>query len=199
MSTDLSAVIVAAFGVAGTVTAPIFAQRAALRARRVEAEIQRQDRTEDRQLALRKEQLEERRHVYAALNSAARHYRSASLDYVAALDSGQDSEEARRQLEVARQTFADCHSKAQMSIPDHILTTATEASRALGNVYRVLTRGDNEINLVAVAQLIESRVGEALWNLRAAMRADLEVSNPVPELSARSSGTGRPSWPGAQA
>lgn len=171
---------VAAAGVGGLVAAA-----ASYLTGRADGRRQRESRREEQSEAARKDSLALRRITYTELCSAARHYRSALLDYVEAPHDPLSSQdrvgderllaEARQGLEAARQAFAECHSTSQMIVPDTILRKATDSSRALGDAYRALVR-TSRIELDPVRLFIEDKVGKELWELRAAMRADLGIS-----------------------
>src|SRR5262249_46822045 len=74
LNADLTTVIVAVLGAAGTLSAPLLTQRIAARTRQQEYELQRDQRREDAAEGQRKEAFSERRTVYAKLNTAARQY-----------------------------------------------------------------------------------------------------------------------------
>lgn len=191
MSANLTAVVVATVGVVGTLIAPILAQRGGLTARRAEAEIQRVERAEQREEKAEErsdaadyEAVERRRQVYAELNARARNYRSAALDYLSALRRGANGQgsigETRGELDAARKAFAQCHSEAQMIVPDEILEMSTKVSRELGSSYRLLIQAASEDDFQAANDYIQDTTGEALWLMRAAMRKDLGVTGEEP-------------------
>jgi hypothetical protein len=177
VSADLTTVIVAALGLVGTLTSPALTQRAALKARREEVEAQRAERAEARL----SEEMELRRRTYVDLNARARHYRSAALDHLSALAASRGHpDDTRLELDAARRAFAECHSQAQMIVPDGILRLATETSRKLGDAYRLLTRDPSDVDLHGAKAYVEATLGEALWIFRAAMRADLGILEDEP-------------------
>ncbi|MEV5751694.1 hypothetical protein AB0L00_28070 [Actinoallomurus sp. NPDC052308] len=176
MSADLTAVVVAALGVAGTLVSPLLAQRAALKARQVEAAIQRADRAEDLNEERRRELISQRRQTYADLNARARHYRSAALEHLAALLGVRGTaDRTRLELDGARNAFAECFSQAQMIVPDEILELSAEVSRKLGWGYRMLARAAEESDLDEASDYIENVVISAIFAMRAAMREDLGI------------------------
>ncbi|AOR30006.1 hypothetical protein BFF78_01930 [Streptomyces fodineus] len=85
---DLTAVVVAAVGVAGTMGAPLLTQWSRRRELAEEAERAERQRGQDRD----ERDLQRKRDLYAALNSTARAYRTAAYDYVLAVKHGENAD-----------------------------------------------------------------------------------------------------------
>ena len=81
MNADLTTVIVAVLGVAGTLSAPLLTHRITARAKQQEFELQRDQRREEAAKAQREDAYAERRALYAKLNTAARQYTQELRNY----------------------------------------------------------------------------------------------------------------------
>lgn len=128
---------IAVVGVVGTVSAAALTQLAALRGKRIDAEIQRLQRKDERQEAVSLATQEQKQALYAELNTAARHYRTIVRDHLA--DLRRDSTTPiPEQLEPARSTYRDLFSKAQMVLPEPALAVAVVLNDCLGQGYSAL-------------------------------------------------------------
>jgi len=175
--TDWTVVVAACVGVGGTLTAPILTQRAALRARRLDAELQRREREEGQIAALQGKSLEDRRNIYVELNTKLRSYRAALQDLYAFYTGERPDRSILGRVTAARKDFGECYGRAQMIIPDAVLPYAHLVNSALERAYVMLTdaRG-NEQRLTAASELVELELGNDAKSLRTAMRIDLGVT-----------------------
>jgi hypothetical protein len=187
MSADLTTVVVAVLGVAGTLSSPLLAQRVAARARQQEFSLQSQERREDRQEANSRSAFQERRSTYAALNTSARSYVQQLRAYLRVIAEGSVTDDDRAGLAVARQGFRDVFSDAQMILPDRVLDAALEVNSALGDAYGMIKRLENGEPRAApadgpaetidtVGEYCRERLYELTGDLRQLMREDLGVA-----------------------
>ena len=188
MSADWTTLAVAVLGVAGTLSSPLLGQRIAARAKEQEFNLQRRQRQEEREAGRRQAEFEERRSIYARLNTAARQYQQALGFYVRAMVDDAVTDEARADLADARQGFRDLYSDAQMILPDKVLNAAMSVSASLGEAYGLIKRleaGKPRIRPDAKqAETIEMAreyayvtVYNQILELRQLMREDLGVSD----------------------
>lgn len=179
-SADLTAVVVAAVGVAGTMGAPLLTQwsrrqELADAAEREERRL-RQDRDE--------RDLQHKRDIYAALNSSARAYRTAAYDFVLALKRGEDPDGST--LDAARSSYRDQYAQAQMVLSGHALRVASEVNRCLALGYRLVKllpdRASRQEAWTQAETWFNTPLSEAVWLLRHALREDLGVIDEFPDL-----------------
>ncbi|MEU9148862.1 hypothetical protein [Streptomyces sp. NPDC048349] len=170
---DLSAVIIAVAGVAGTLGGSLLTQRGSERTKLREIEIVRshEEIHENRVL---------RRACYVDLNRDARQFTTALNRHMHVLRERDVEEADRAALEAAKDAHRDRYSEAQMIAPDEVLVRASAVNQALNKVYgqvKRLERGEPEPG--ETMQTAE-RQGRAVWQelraMRAAMRHDLGVS-----------------------
>ncbi|MFI9255519.1 hypothetical protein [Streptomyces sp. NPDC053069] len=182
-SADLTAVVVAAVGVAGTMGAPLLSQwsrRRELAEEGARAERQRQqDRDESN--------LQRKRDLYAALNSSARAYRTAAYDYILALKRGENADGSA--LESARGSYRDQYAQAQMVLPGRTLQVASEVNHCLSLGYKLVKQLPNPADSQDIWRQTETwfatPLAEAVWLLRHALREDLGVLDEFPDLPER--------------
>lgn len=189
MNADLTTLLVAILGVAGTLTSPLLGQRIAARAKQQEFELQRQQRLEERAEVQQRRAFEERRSMYAGLNTAARQYTQELRAYLRMIAAHAITDEGRTDLSKARQTFRDLYSDAQMILPDKVLDAAASVSEGLGQAYGMVKRleiGKPSTNPEEVPaetiDIAQEYCRVTLYNLiielRQLMREDLGVSDP---------------------
>ncbi|MGV4983296.1 hypothetical protein ACVB8X_01895 [Streptomyces sp. NRAIS4] len=182
-SADLTAVVVAAVGVAGTMGAPLLAQWSRRRELAEEAERAESQRRQDRD----ERDLQRKRDLYAALNSSARAYRTAAFDYVLALKRG-DSVDGSA-LDAARSFYRDQYAQAQMVLPGRALQVASEVNRCLSLGYKLVKLLPNSAGSHEIWRQTETwfttPLAEAVWLLRHALREDLGVLDEFPDLPER--------------
>ncbi|MGY5138398.1 hypothetical protein ACWGJW_39500 [Streptomyces nigrescens] len=179
-SADLTAVVVAAVGVAGTMGAPLLTQWS----RRQEFA----DAAEREEQRLRQERderdLQHKRDVYAALNSSARAYRTAAYDFVLALKRGEDPDGST--LDAVRSSYRDQYAQAQMVLPGRALRVASEVNRCLALGYRLVKllpgRANRQEAWTQAEAWFNKPLAEAVWLLRHALREDLGVIDEFPDL-----------------
>jgi len=190
MSANLTTVLVAILGVIGTLSSPLLGQRIAARAKQQEFDLQRQQRLEERADAQRREAFEERRTMYARLNTAARRYTQQLRNYLRMLQDDVLTAEERDRLEKARQAYRDLYSDAQMIFPDKVLKAAASVNTSLGDAYGMIRRLEAARPQVETAdgsadtaerarELCNVTLYDLIDSLRHLMREDLGVSDPV--------------------
>lgn len=194
MSVDVTTVVIAALGAFGTLSSPLLAQRVADRAKRQEFEFDTQRRREDRHEDTRRSALQERRTIYAQLNTAARQYEQAICEYLRVISQGLPTSEQRTELGEAREAFRALYSDAQMILPDQVLTAAMDVSAGLGEAYGKTKRLERRLQIKLSggtpaddpAETIEATraychgdVYRLITKLRSLMRQDLGVSGPT--------------------
>jgi hypothetical protein len=190
MSADVTTVVVAVLGAVGTLSSPLLTQWVGNRAKRQEFELEAQRRQEDRHEDSRRSVLQERRAMYAQLNTAARQYEQAIYEYLRVISEVAPTHEQRAELTEARESFRELYSDAQMIVPDQVLAAAMEVSAGLGEAYgkarrleRRLSGGgaadDPEETIEAARAYCHGDVYRLIINLRGLMRQDLGVSGPT--------------------
>ncbi|MFF0449728.1 hypothetical protein ACFYT4_25505 [Streptomyces sp. NPDC004609] len=170
---DLSSVIIAVAGVAGTLGGSILTQRGSERARRREIELVRghEEIREERAL---------RRTCYVELNRDARQFTTALNRHLHVMRERSVEESDTEALEAAKNAHRDRHSEAQMIAPDEVLKQASVVNQALNTVYgqvKRLERGDpGPGETMETAARAQHEVWEILRALRTTMRHDLGVT-----------------------
>jgi type II secretory pathway pseudopilin PulG len=194
---DVTTVLIAVLGVAGTLSSPLLGQRTAARARQQESDLKRQELREEREYARQGQTLQELRSMYAALNTAARQYTQELRAYLRMIvaEGVTDGDGGRTDLAKARKKYRDLYSDAQMILPDKVLFAAALVNDGLGNAYGMVKRlefGESRVGSVEdpgdTIESVQEYCSVALYNLiidlRQLMREDLGVSDP--EHGARS-------------
>ncbi|MFG2951618.1 hypothetical protein [Streptomyces adustus] len=182
-SAELTTLVVAVVGLAGTTAAPWLTQRAHRGAAREQAERDARVRAEDRW----DRAFERKRALYVELNRVARIYRSSARDvaltYLRGEGVNQDKLDA---LDQARNDFRLLQSEAQMVLPSEALPVADETGRCLALGYEQARRlapesGPPQAPDSAIAYL-SGPLSAAVHLLRHTLRADLGVAEPVTDL-----------------
>ena len=188
MTADLTTLVVAVLGVAGTLSSPLLGQRIAARAKQQEFDLQSQQRREEREEAQRQSAFELRRSIYAGLSTAARRYQQALDAYLRMIADVTLTDEARTELASVRKDFRDLYSEAQMILPDKVLDEAISVSAELGEAYGIIKRleigkpratseyGPETIELAR--ETAHVTIYNSIIQLRQLMRQDLGVSDP---------------------
>jgi hypothetical protein len=194
MSADVTTVVVAVLGAIGTLSSPLLTQWVANRVKRQEGEIEARRRQEDRDEDNRRSGLQQRRTIYAQLNTAARQYEQAIYEYLRVISEAVPTSRQRTELAKARESFRELYSDAQMIVPDKVLAAAMEVSASLGRAYGMAKRlerrlpgdgeaaGNREETVEAARAYCHDDVYGLITSLRALMRQDLGVSGPADEL-----------------
>ena len=149
----------------------VVTQRYALKTKKLDAQLQREDRAETLQSGKR----DELGIIYTELNTKARHYRSALMDVHSHLYGDRRKQSSFDTLESARQAFAECNSRAQMLVPREILIKATIANVALGDGFRVLMSPPGSMSRDEVSAVVDKNCRSAVNDLRDAMRVSLGI------------------------
>ena len=185
-STDLTTLLVAVAGVAGTTAAPWLAQRAHRGEAREQAERDARVREEDR----RDRAFERKRALYVELNRVARIYRSSARDVALTHLRGEGvSQDKLDALDRARNDFRMLQSEAQMALPTEALPAADEAGRCLALGYeharRLAPENDGPHDPDVAIAYLTGPLSAAIRLRRHALRADLGVAEPVTDLRER--------------
>ena len=135
MSADVTTVVIAILGAVGTLSSPLLTQWVGNRAKRQDFELEAQRRQEDRHEDARRSVIQERRAIYAQLNTAARQYEQAIYEFLRVISEGAATPEQLAELAKARESFRELYSDAQMIIPDTVLAAAADVSAGLGQAY----------------------------------------------------------------
>lgn len=174
MSVDLSSVIIAVAGVAGTLGGALLTQRGSQRAKRLEIELVR-----DHEEAREARSL--RRTCYAELNRDARQFNTALNRHLHVMRERGVEEANSDALEEAKNAHRDRYSEAQMIAPEEVLSPASVVNQALNKVYgqvKRLERGAPEPGeTMETAAQAQYEVWEMLRTMRTAMRHDLGISH----------------------
>jgi hypothetical protein len=190
MSADVTTVVVAILGVVGTLSSPLLTQWVGNRAKQQEFELEAQRRQEDRHEDSRRTVLQERRTIYAQLNTAARQYEQAIYEYLRVISEVPLTPQQQAELTEARESFRELYSDAQMIIPDKVMAAAMDVSAGLGKAYGRAKRlerrlsgdraaGNLEDTIEAARTYCHDDVYRLIINLRGLMRQDLGVSEPT--------------------
>ncbi|MGW4352556.1 hypothetical protein ACWELJ_10745 [Nocardia sp. NPDC004582] len=183
---DLISLAVAGVGVFGTFGAAVAAQWAALRGKRLDAEIQRGHQAEQHAESVRVHEREQKQSVYSGFNAAARNYRMELHHCVMELERGRSADVAR--LESERAHYREVYAQAQMIVPDRVLTVASEVDLCLGNSYRAVCNMIDHADADVLGRLhlwLDTSVSDAVWLLRQVLREDLGVAIVAADLEAR--------------
>lgn len=146
MGAGWTALLVAVVGVVGTLGASLLTQSRADRTKRIEMQAAAEQRREERDHAgamlkaerdrhRAEESLALRRACYITLNTAARQYLTAQVDFMHALRNETGVEAALEQLEVRRTALRESYAEAQMIVPLQVMAVAGAASRRLNAGY----------------------------------------------------------------
>lgn len=146
MGAGWTALLVAVVGVVGTLGASLLTQSRADRTKRMEMQAAAEQRREERDHAEAMLEMERARHraeesialrraCYITLNTAARQYLTAQVDFMHALRNGTGIEAALEQLEARRTTLRESYAEAQMIVPLQVMAGAGAASRRLNAGY----------------------------------------------------------------
>ncbi|MGP3687547.1 hypothetical protein ACTVZO_23145 [Streptomyces sp. IBSNAI002] len=170
---DLSAVIIAVAGVAGTLGGSLLTQRGSERTRLREIELVRgQEETHQSRVL--------RRTCYVELNRDARQFTTALNRHLHVLRERGVEEADRVALEEAKDAHRDRYSEAQMIAPDAVLVRVSAVNQALNKVYgqvKRLERGEpGPDETMETAERDRQVVWGMLRAMRAEMRHDLGVS-----------------------
>lgn len=173
-SVDLSSVIIAVAGVAGTLGGALLTQRGSQRAKRLEIELVR-----DHEEAREARSL--RRTCYAELNRDARQFNTALNRHLHVMRERGVEDVNSDALEEAKNAHRDRYSEAQMIAPEEVLRRASVVNQALNKVYgqvKRLERGAPEPGeTMETAAQAQYEVWEMLRTMRTAMRHDLGISH----------------------
>ncbi len=175
MSMDLTNVVVAIVGIAGTLGATVFTQYAASREKRLDAANQREVRAEDRWESVHAA----KQAIYVDLNDAVRTYRIVGHDYLVDNIRGREQIDVER-LDIERRRYRTIYSEAQMVLPDPALKAASEVNTCLGYSYRALHDiGTSPTPSIAAEDLhswYDGALSDAVNLLRQVLREDLGVA-----------------------
>ncbi|MFD7001669.1 hypothetical protein ACFWA5_36825 [Streptomyces mirabilis] len=171
---DLSSVIIAVAGVAGTLGGSLLTQRGSERAKRREIELIRdhEEIRENRSL---------RRTCYAELNRDARQFTTALNRHLHVMRERGAEDTDSAALDEAKNAHRDRYSEAQMIAPEKVLMRASVVNQALNRVYgqvKRLERGAPEPGeTMETAAQAQYEVWDMLRTMRTAMRHDLGVAH----------------------
>lgn len=165
MDATLATLLVGIAGVGGTVTSGYLSQRASHRALRLEHE---------------RQQHENLRDCYIAVNSRARSCRYALSEYVQAMATNTLTDEIRQEAATAMIAHRAQYDEAQMVVSDSVLAEVRSVNDRIGVLYGVLRRIDcgdtRDDDTIEQAKQLLKGVWTPLQSMRKAMRLDLGVS-----------------------
>jgi di/tripeptidase len=163
----------------------MLAQWMTARSKQLEFDLQDRQRRADREDARVAQALEERRSIYARLNTSARQYTQELRAYLRLISSDEVTDDGRSVLAGARQAYRDLYSEAQMIMPDGVLEAAALASEGLAAMYGTARRLDashsqgREAEIEAAREYCRGELYDLIANMRQVMREDLGVSGDV--------------------
>jgi hypothetical protein len=169
-------VVVALVTAGGTLGATAVTQFAAIRNKRLDADIERRARFEERGEAASADKLA----TYVQLNAAARAYRAVGHDYLKnRLDNVEHGN--LEQFEKVRTKYREAYAGAQMILPDRVFKLAREVNDCLGHGYRAihdLGKGSGDsITGEMLHKWYDGPLANALHLLRCVLREDLGVAD----------------------
>jgi ABC-type anion transport system duplicated permease subunit len=171
MNSNVTGLVVAIVGVAGTLSAALLTQFSSARTKKLELEDQHEQREKDKIEA----NLEKRRAAYVKLNRTARAYRRAlrtKLDNPAS---------PRAEVEQAQTKFENSHAEVQLIAHAKVMVAARRLSRMLHAVFhRVIeseTTDVHDLQALRDELSVNGRVAEEHRQLREFMREDLGVTD----------------------
>jgi hypothetical protein len=175
MSMDVTNVLVAIVGIAGTLGATVFTQLAATREKRLDAANQREIRAEARRESVHAA----KQAIYVELNDAARAYRTVGHDYLVDKIRGREPGDLKP-IEIDRGRYRTVYSRAQMVLPDPALQVASVVNECLGYSYRALhdiaTSPSPSIAAEDLHRWYDGALSDAVKLLRQVLREDLGVA-----------------------
>ncbi|MFJ6781443.1 hypothetical protein [Streptomyces yangpuensis] len=178
---EIGAMVIAAVGVAGTLGGALLTQRGVERAKRREIELLRGHQEIRDHLTLR-------RSCYADLNRDARQFTTALNRHLHVMRERTVEDADREALDAAKDAQRDRYSEAQMIAPDAVLGPASAVNHALSRVYGQVKRLERDAPEEGETMDAVSGAQQEIWALlremRAAMRADLGVSDGTGSVSA---------------
>ncbi|MFD6351195.1 SET domain-containing protein [Nocardia tengchongensis] len=186
MGSELIGLAVAGVGVVGTFGVAVAAQWAALRGKRLDAEIQRGQRIEQHAELVEQQEHDRKQSVYSQFNAATRNYRMQLHHCVVQLEQGELVDGG--QLDTDRADFREMYAQAQMILPDEVLALASEVDLCLGNTYRAVLHMIDHVDVDSLNNLhrwLDDSMSEAVWLLRQVLRADLGVAGRTTDLEAK--------------
>ena len=174
VSVDLSSVIIAVAGVAGTLGGSLLTQRGSERAKLREIELVREHEEirESRSL---------RRTCYAELNRDARQFNTALNRHLHVMRERGAEDADSVALDEAKNAHRDRYSEAQMVAPGEVLVRASAVNQALNKVYGQVKRLERGAprpgETTETAAQAQYEVWDMLRTMRTAMRHDLRVAH----------------------
>ncbi|WP_326843311.1 hypothetical protein OHB33_29105 [Streptomyces sp. NBC_01558] len=184
MGSSTIALVAAVAGVAGTLLAPVLAQRSNAKTQKAEFERQQQAAHAQWQVEQQREELITRRTCYIEANAANRRYRIQLMNYLWHVRRGEVTDALRADLEVARQAHHSAFAEVQMVASPDVLGELDVMAKALSEGYRrtkCLEEGtpDPDDSFEVIEQYLQW-----IWDrwkaMRNVMRADLGVHNSPP-------------------
>jgi hypothetical protein len=180
MDTDLTAVVVAVVGIAGTLASALLSQRMSMRTKQVELAAQREQRLDELGEKRRQESYIERRDAYVGMNAAARGFRQALKNVLF-----NPSAEVIAELEEARNVFARRYAEGQLIAPGPVLEAAGSVSAELASCYGAVKRfiliDSSAADFATERQLLRQRLDgparDVTQRFRQSMRVDLGVAD----------------------
>jgi hypothetical protein len=170
---DVTTLVVAAVGVAGTMGAPWLSARS----QRADARDQEDRERGAREDKRRNREFENRRKFYAALNRSARSYRSAIRNYAWAVWRGDHTEDDLGEVQRAREIYKEHYSEAQMVLPQPTLEVAEAVNSWLGHGYKLIRSlkdcADPQGEVDEVLTWLRGPLKATVAVLRQALREDL--------------------------
>jgi hypothetical protein len=170
---DVSTLAVAVIGVMGTLGGTLGGAVLGERANRKQNERADRQRAEERADRIH----QDRRDLYARLNTTARAYRVAARDAVHAAERHESAEPAA--LDAAKEAWAEEYSQAQMALPKDVLEVASTLNRALGVGYAVVKQlpasPDLDRAYSRARTWFSEPLSDGVYLLRVVLRHDLGV------------------------
>lgn len=181
MSTDISAIVIAAVGVVGTLAGTIVSQLLSTRARKADFEMQREQRKEEYVQERQKTDLANKRSCYIAMMASSRRYRIELMNYAYAVKEQVVDNDARHELENSRRACLDSFAEVQIVATLRVKDTVEPVNSGLSKAYRFVKRFEaGEPEPGGSFEEIE-RFLTKLWDkwryMAEAMRQDLEVED----------------------
>jgi hypothetical protein len=180
MNANVTALVVAIVGVAGTLLSAFLGQRYSMLGRQLELRHQREERHEERDERDKRANLTDRRDSYISLNSAARAFRQSLKNYLFAAN-----EDTAMELERTRRDFLHRYAEAQLIAHHQVLNAAHQVSAQLADTYGQLKKldaarqegRDLDLDLEGIGEKLNTTDRAAIHLLQDVMRDDVGAAH----------------------
>jgi hypothetical protein len=181
MSSSVSAIIIAAVGVLGTLAAAIVSPMLTARARREDFTLQRMQREEEYAHQRRETERANKRSSYVGTMVSTRHYRLELINYLKLVRRKKVTSDVQEDLEEVRRTCLTSLVEVELVAPEPVRTTIDPVNECLGRAYsdiKNLEAGEPESDrsFEEINQSLEELLNQ-LRHMGDTMRHDLDTED----------------------